>query len=69
MRYIIIAAAGSALAAPVHAQSNLERGFAGALRGCEEWVLNPASWADGDRDITCVATFKKPRDEKLAQRS
>ena len=29
----------------------------------------PASWADGDRDITCVATFKKPRDKKLAQRS
>ncbi len=29
----------------------------------------PASWADGDRDITCVATYKKPRDKKLAQRS
>ncbi|MDP1846819.1 MAG: septum formation family protein [Solirubrobacteraceae bacterium] len=29
----------------------------------------PASWADGDRDITCVATFKKPRDKRLAQRS
>ena len=29
----------------------------------------PASWAEGDREITCVATFKKPRDEKLAQRS
>ena len=28
----------------------------------------PASWADGDRDITCVATFKKPRDTRLAQR-
>ena len=29
----------------------------------------PASWADGDRDITCVATFKKPRDTRLAQRT
>jgi len=29
----------------------------------------PASWADGDRDITCVATFKKARDKRLAQRS
>jgi hypothetical protein len=28
----------------------------------------PASWAEGDRDITCVATFKKPRDKRLAQR-
>jgi hypothetical protein len=35
------------MAAPVQAQSNLQRGFEGALRGCEEWVLNPASWADG----------------------
>lgn len=29
----------------------------------------PESWADGDRDITCVATFRKPRTTKLAQRS
>jgi hypothetical protein len=28
----------------------------------------PASWAEGDREITCVATFKKPRSRKLAQR-
>jgi hypothetical protein len=28
----------------------------------------PASWAEGDREITCVATFKKPRRTKLAQR-
>jgi hypothetical protein len=28
----------------------------------------PASWAEGDRDITCVATFRKPRDKRLAQR-
>ncbi|MGC1269755.1 MAG: hypothetical protein WA842_04065 [Croceibacterium sp.] len=25
----------------------LADGFAGALRGCEEWVLNPASWSEG----------------------
>lgn len=29
----------------------------------------PESWAEGDREITCVATFKKPRTTKLAQRS
>ena len=29
----------------------------------------PASWGEGDREITCVATFKKPRSAKLAQRS
>lgn len=34
-------------AAPAQAQSDLEKGFVGAVRGCEEWVLNPASWADG----------------------
>ncbi len=26
------------------------------------------SWADGDREITCLATFKKARSETLAQR-
>jgi hypothetical protein len=26
------------------------------------------SWAQGDREITCLATFKKPRARKLAQR-
>jgi hypothetical protein len=35
------------LVSPAQAQTDLERGFAGALRGCEEWVLNPASWAEG----------------------
>jgi hypothetical protein len=29
------------------AEQNLERGFNGALRGCEEWLLNPTSWASG----------------------
>ncbi len=32
---------------PANAQSALEVGFAGAMRGCEEWVLNPSSWAEG----------------------
>ena len=36
-----------ATAAPVQPQSEIERGFSGALRGCEEWVLNPASWTEG----------------------
>jgi hypothetical protein len=35
------------LVTPVHAQSELEKGFSGALRGCEKWVLDPASWASG----------------------
>lgn len=41
-----MALAGLTIAFPAYAQSNLEKGFAGAIRGCEEWVLNPASWAD-----------------------
>lgn len=48
MRHILISlVVSAAAAAPLHAQSNMERGFDGALRGCEEWVLNPASWAQG----------------------
>ena len=48
MRYILSAFLASvAFALPVHAEPNLERGFDGALRGCEEWLLNPASWAEG----------------------
>lgn len=48
MRLLIPFALGAlVLATPVQAQSALEEGFAGALRGCEEWVLNPASWIDG----------------------
>jgi hypothetical protein len=39
--------ASAAFALPAQAEPNLERGFDGALRGCEEWLLNPASWADG----------------------
>ena len=25
----------------------MEQGLFGALRGCEEWILNPESWVDG----------------------
>ncbi len=39
--------AALSFAIPANAQSDLEAGLAGAFRGCEEWVLNPASWADG----------------------
>jgi hypothetical protein len=49
MTHVLILAAALASAAPTHAPSDLEKGFAGALRGCEEWVLNPASWANGMR--------------------
>jgi hypothetical protein len=48
MRFVVPAAfAAVALVNPAYTQSDLEAGFAGALRGCEEWVLNPASWANG----------------------
>lgn len=48
MKYVVSFMAGAlAFAAPVLAQSDVERGFAGAVRGCEEWILNPASWVDG----------------------
>ena len=35
------------IAVPANAQADLESGLAGAVRGCEEWVLNPASWSEG----------------------
>jgi hypothetical protein len=48
MRYILSAfLASAAFALPAQAEPNLEKGFDGALQGCEEWLLNPASWADG----------------------
>ena len=46
---LILLIAFLTFATPSNAQSDIERGFAGALRGCEEWVLNPASWAQGTR--------------------
>jgi hypothetical protein len=36
-----------AIPGPASAQSDLENGLEGALRGCEQWVLEPATWADG----------------------
>lgn len=48
MRFLLLAAISSAVyASPAHAASDLERGLDGALRGCEEWLLNPASWVEG----------------------
>lgn len=47
MTHIALAVAALASVAPAQAPAELERGFAGAIRGCEEWVLNPASWASG----------------------
>lgn len=48
MRYLLpLALVCAALAPPAQAEPNLEKGFDGALRGCEEWLLNPASWAEG----------------------
>jgi len=48
MRDLVTAVAVlAAIPTSAQAQSNLESGFAGALRGCEEWVLEPASWTDG----------------------
>ena len=53
--FLSFVAATVAVAAPAQAQGDLEKGFAGALKGCEEWVLNPASWADGPQPfITTV---------------
>ncbi|HNJ48772.1 MAG TPA: hypothetical protein PK479_10135 [Novosphingobium sp.] len=45
---------GVALSAPASAQPALEEGFSGALRGCEEWVLNPASWTNGPAPFVAV---------------
>lgn len=42
-----LAAALLAVALPATARPELAIGFDGALRGCENWVLKPASWADG----------------------
>ncbi|MAQ29786.1 MAG: hypothetical protein CL950_07380 [Erythrobacter sp.] len=48
MRHVLPAfLAFAAFTSPAQAEPNLENGFDGALRGCEEWLLNPASWVDG----------------------
>jgi len=51
--FLSVAAVALFCAASARAETPLERGFAGALRGCEEWVLNPKSWSNG------VAPFVK----------
>lgn len=43
----IIAALAMGSASAAQAQSALEEGFYGALRGCEVWILDPGSWIDG----------------------
>lgn len=47
MTRLLILLALLASSAPVRAQSDLAEGFAGALRGCKTWVLDPASWSQG----------------------
>ncbi|WP_162935637.1 hypothetical protein [Tsuneonella amylolytica] len=48
MRYLLpVILVCAALSSPAQAEPNLEKGFDGALRGCEEWLLNPASWVEG----------------------
>lgn len=46
-RLFIAGCAAFLAAAPAGANSDLQDSLAGALKGCEEWVLNPASWAEG----------------------
>jgi hypothetical protein len=54
MRFFLsVAAAALLCATSAQAETPLEQGFVGALRGCEEWILNPKSWANG------VAPFVK----------
>lgn len=48
MKRIIFLLAALAYPMPASAQSDLEAGFAGALKGCQEWVLNPDSWVHGN---------------------
>lgn len=47
MTVLLILAAAAAASSVAPGQEALETGLSGALRGCEEWVLNPASWATG----------------------
>ena len=53
MRYgLLLGLAIVLMAQPVRAQDGptrgaIEAGLAGVLRGCETWILDPKSWADG----------------------
>lgn len=42
-----IAALVFAASTPAAAETELQLGFDGALRGCENWVLDPSTWANG----------------------
>lgn len=44
--------AAVAITPPLQARPALEAGLSGALRGCEEWILNPSSWADSTSTFT-----------------
>lgn len=46
-KLLLAAALLTGSAGVAHAEAALEEGFAGALRGCEEWVLRPKSWSGG----------------------
>ena len=47
MKRALLALAILSFATVANAELPLDRGFGGALRGCETWVLEPATWADG----------------------
>lgn len=52
MKQMVLLLVSLAFPMSASAQSDLEAGFSGALRGCEEWVLNPDSWAHGTGAFT-----------------
>ena len=43
----VFGALGFWVSSAIGAEPALATGFNGALKGCEEWVLNPKSWIDG----------------------
>ena len=47
MHRVLIFAGAIATAQPAAAQPDIQKGLEGAIRGCETWVLNPQTWADG----------------------
>lgn len=60
MKIVFASAVAITLANPAYAQTELEEGFIGALRGCEEWILNPSSWSEGtERFVATVGLGAK----------
>ncbi|HEV2785307.1 MAG TPA: septum formation family protein [Solirubrobacteraceae bacterium] len=45
------------------------KAFRDRLLGYKFVYPTSQSWAQGDREVTCLATFRKPRTKKLAQRA